>query len=221
MNNAPNWSAEPSRNCDECGAAADFYVLEWRHEPSARSRLLCAAHARPILEGPPTRYARAVYDTSAGESPPEFIAHTVGMLAIPFRDYPCAVYLDRLDGPGTTLFIIGQTEARGISAALLDPLPDRPSTYRAMNNVIEALGASLYYVVVDDLDLASRTYHAKLGIETKYGETPPVDVRPSDAIALAITCDVPIYVLSSVIAKAERDLQDAQRAVKSEDNRAD
>lgn len=75
----------------------------------------------------------------------------------------------------------------------------RPLTHELLTNVIEQLGAELEKIVVNDLQ--EHTFFAKLVLRHQ-GEVVEVDSRPSDAIALGIASDVPIYVEDRVLAAA-------------------
>jgi bifunctional DNase/RNase len=68
-------------------------------------------------------------------------------------------------------------------------------------SVITELGGELQDVIINDLQ--NHTYYARLRIRQD-GELREVDSRPSDAIALAVTCQVPIYVNESVLEEALR-----------------
>jgi bifunctional DNase/RNase len=65
--------------------------------------------------------------------------------------------------------------------------------------MLEALGTKIVKVVITDL--RDETYYARIYIETDKGQI-DVDARPSDAIALALRTDCPIYISEQVAAKA-------------------
>jgi hypothetical protein len=71
-------------------------------------------------------------------------------------------------------------------------------THDLLVSVVESLGAQLQDVVISELK--DHTYFAKLRIR-KEGELVEIDARPSDAIAVAVTCDppLPIYVAEDVL----------------------
>ena len=72
----------------------------------------------------------------------------------------------------------------------------RPMTHDLLANAIESLGAELEKIVVNDLQ--HHTFFAKLVIRNQ-GELVEVDSRPSDAIALGVATEVPIYVEEHVL----------------------
>ncbi len=107
---------------------------------------------------------------------------------------------------------IGQPEAKAILLALEQEKPIRPLTHDLMMNIFQAWEMTLERVVIHSLQ--DNTYYAVLTV--KMGETKKeIDARPSDAIALAVRCDCPIWVLEEVVADAsipvDRDADEAER----------
>ena len=72
----------------------------------------------------------------------------------------------------------------------------RPLTHDLLANAIDLLGGDLQDIYINEL--REHTYFAKLRIKHE-GELVEVDSRPSDAIALAVTVDVPIYVADDIL----------------------
>lgn len=72
----------------------------------------------------------------------------------------------------------------------------RPLTHDLVTNVVESMGGEIQDVFISEL--REHTYFAKLRIRHE-GELIEVDARPSDAIALAVTAKVPIYVAEDVL----------------------
>ena len=74
----------------------------------------------------------------------------------------------------------------------------RPLTHDLIVSVVDQLGGELQDVVISDLQ--NHTYFARLRIR-RDGELVEIDARPSDAIAVAVTCDppLPIYVSEEVL----------------------
>lgn len=85
---------------------------------------------------------------------------------------------------------IGSPEATAIHYALEGVVPPRPLTHDLFLTTLEALGARLDKVVVTEV--REHTFYAELHLETSDG-TQVVSSRPSDAIALAVRCDAPLY----------------------------
>lgn len=107
---------------------------------------------------------------------------------------------------------IGDNEARAILMALENHRVPRPLTHDLMGNILKTCDVLLERVVIHSLQ--DNTYYAILTL--RQGETmKEVDARPSDAIALALRCDCPIWVMESVVADAsipvDRDADEEER----------
>jgi bifunctional DNase/RNase len=94
---------------------------------------------------------------------------------------------------------IGSVEAASIGMTLEHVPHARPMTHDLFNSVIKALNASIDRVVVTDVN--GSTFYAKL-VLSQNGTTVDVDSRPSDAIALALRWNAPIYVDDDVFERA-------------------
>jgi bifunctional DNase/RNase len=94
---------------------------------------------------------------------------------------------------------IGPAEADAIAVKLHQVNMPRPLTHDLLSSIIGALGATLNSIVV--CDLKEDTFYAKLLLQVD-GKEIEVDSRPSDAMALAVRVDVPIFVEESVLNKA-------------------
>ncbi len=93
---------------------------------------------------------------------------------------------------------IGFMEASAIAAKLEGVEMPRPMTHDLLNNCLAQLGVRVERVVVTDL--IDNTYYANIYL--RYGEEEIlVDSRPSDAIALALRADAPIFVEEIVMQK--------------------
>jgi len=111
---------------------------------------------------------------------------------------PVVIITDR-DEKGFIPIVIGPAEAGAISEGLEGKKRPRPMTHDLLKNLIEALHAKVERVVIHDL--RDETYYARIYLKTRDGET-DIDARPSDAIALALRTDAPIYVSEEVAARA-------------------
>lgn len=94
---------------------------------------------------------------------------------------------------------IGQFEAFFIAVALQKVATPRPLTPDLLKSVVQQLGARITQIVVTDL--IDETFYARVIMDLQ-GRHIEVDARPSDAIALAVRSQVPIYVEDSVMARA-------------------
>ena len=113
---------------------------------------------------------------------------------------------------------IGSPEADAIAVKLQDVSVPRPLTHDLVGSVISTLGATVNRVVVTDL--SNDTFYAKIILEFgKNGssENKEVDSRPSDAIALAVRTNVPIFVEEPVLEKAGVQLDKETGKVAAED----
>ncbi len=94
---------------------------------------------------------------------------------------------------------IGPFEADAITIELQGVEVPRPLTHDLLADIIETLGAQVSHVVVSDL--RNDTFYA-LVILDRNGEPIEIDARPSDAIALAVRVDAPIFVAEHVMEQA-------------------
>lgn len=109
-----------------------------------------------------------------------------------------SLHLKEKDGERQFPIVIGIFEAVAIDRRIRDRKTPRPMTHDLMASLVQSLGARLDRVVISDLK--NNTFYAKLVVaRVPSGETIEVDARPSDAIALAVHLDAPIFVEERVI----------------------
>lgn len=94
---------------------------------------------------------------------------------------------------------IGPAEAEAIATALQGHEPPRPMTHDLLKNVITELGGTVQYIAITQLH--ESTYFARIVVDVR-GTRREIDSRSSDAIALGVRCDVPIYVAEPVFDQA-------------------
>jgi len=94
--------------------------------------------------------------------------------------------------------VIGIVEIFAIDRRLKGIKPPRPMTHDLLENLIEGLGAKVEKIVINDLH--SHTFYATIHLEIN-GETIKIDSRPSDAMALGVASNTPIYVTENVFDK--------------------
>jgi bifunctional DNase/RNase len=94
---------------------------------------------------------------------------------------------------------IGPEEARAIALALEGIATPRPMTHDLLRDVLGALDVELVSVLVTELREA--TFYAELELKVD-GRTVRVSSRPSDAVALAVRVDAPIFASDEVVAEA-------------------
>jgi len=114
------------------------------------------------------------------------------------------IELSEVGGSRTFPIVIGLPEAWAIDRRLKGGRVERPQTHDLLSSVIEALGAEVRRVVINDL--SNGTFYARL-VLVHDGEEIEVDSRPSDAIAIAVADDADIYVDELVLEAVERDRQ--------------
>ena len=112
-----------------------------------------------------------------------------------------ALILKESDGSRRMPIIIGVPEAQAIANELEGVRPQRPMTHDLMRHIIEALGSQLREVTIHSLK--EGTFYAALIFEFSDLE---IDARPSDAIAIAVRCGVPIFVAEEILEEAAIDL---------------
>jgi bifunctional DNase/RNase len=109
------------------------------------------------------------------------------------------IMLREVEGERSFPIVIGIFEATSIDRRVRGLPSPRPLTHDLVTAVIDHMGGELQDVYINELK--EHTYFAKLRIR-KDGELVEVDSRPSDAIALAVTARVPIYVSEDVLGDA-------------------
>ena len=109
---------------------------------------------------------------------------------------------------------IGSSEASAIIRVIENIKVQRPMTHDLIVDIIEDLGYEVDRVEIHDVE--KETFFANIILKNKQNEEILIDSRPSDAIAVAIRVDAPIFVSPSVLAdgsiscNSQKDEQDAQ-----------
>jgi hypothetical protein len=122
-----------------------------------------------------------------------------GLMLDPASNVPIVILRDTQ----SQLFLpiwIGVFEANAIALRIEGVEPPRPMTHDLLRLVLDQLGATVEKIVISDL--RESTFFAVIHLQ--HGGAPvTVDARPSDAIALALRANAPIFVLRSVLDKAQ------------------
>jgi uncharacterized protein len=118
-----------------------------------------------------------------------------GLLLDPNTNMPIVVLKD-VNSESVLPIWVGVFEANAIALEIEKVAPPRPMTHDLLKNVITGLGAVVDRVVVTEL--RNDTFFAAIWA-TRNGEPVVIDSRPSDAIALAMRTDCPIYVNDEVL----------------------
>ena len=122
-----------------------------------------------------------------------------GLMLDPSSDIPIVILKDT----GSQLFLpiwIGVPEAKAIAIRIEGVELPRPMTHDLLRSLVETLGARVEKIVISDL--RDNTFYALIHLQ-RDGSILTVDARPSDAIALALRVSAPIFVLKSVMEKAQ------------------
>ena len=99
--------------------------------------------------------------------------------------------------------VIGLPEAQAIERRLKGVPIKRPQTHDLLASIVDELGGTLQSITITDL--ADHTFFATLDIRRADGELLHIDSRPSDAIAIGVAGQVPIFVNEHVLEAATRD----------------
>jgi len=127
------------------------------------------------------------------------IEMSVEFVRVHMENYNRVVILKEKESDRYLLIWIGPAEADAIAMRLGDVQPPRPQTHDLLRDVIDTLGARVSHILVNDLN--NDTYHARIVLEAN-GKTFEIDSRTSDAIALAVRAQVPIYAEETVLDRA-------------------
>lgn len=123
----------------------------------------------------------------------------IDSIRVGLRHYRRVVVLKEKDAERFLTIWIGADVADAIALRLQDVTVPRPQTHDLLHNVIGELGGTVKSVIVNDL--RDDTFFAKIMVEQD-GRTLEIDSRPSDAIALAVRAEVPIYAADDVLDRA-------------------
>jgi bifunctional DNase/RNase len=118
-----------------------------------------------------------------------------GLMIDPTNNIPIVVLKD-VDGNAVLPIWVGMPEANAIALEIAKESTARPMTHDLIRNLLFGLDAGVKKVVV--CDLKEDTYYATIWVERE-GKLIAVDARPSDALAIALRLDCPIYVEDSVL----------------------
>jgi|YNPNPStandDraft_1061719.scaffolds.fasta_scaffold78354_2 bifunctional DNase/RNase len=135
----------------------------------------------------------------------------IGITTSPESSNAFALILKEKHGPRSLPIIIGQFEAQAIAMVLEGVTTPRPLTHDLFKNVLEQLDARIEEVYINDL--RDGTFYARILFES-----PPLDIdaRPSDAIALALRFQAPIYVDAEILNQAGITFGERQRDIDEE-----
>ncbi|MCP3677306.1 MAG: bifunctional nuclease family protein [Deltaproteobacteria bacterium] len=123
-----------------------------------------------------------------------------GLTMDPYTNAPIVILKDS-DNNNTLPIWIGILEASAIATELEDIHPTRPMTHDLLKNILGKVCVNVSRIVVTDLK--DNVYYASIYM-SRGKEEHAIDARPSDAIAVALRTDSPIFVDEQVFDKSKR-----------------
>jgi bifunctional DNase/RNase len=211
--------------CRDCRANAALHLTEVLRPSVVETLHFCEPHARRFMEtqpwpapGPvwglpaPKRASEGVVPAEARDGvarrpavppppalpTPEVQVAVVRVIISEIHEQQVACLREAGGGRGFP-FTCGICEATALDRVLKATPSPRPLTYDAWASTVTALGGEVQEVCVTDL--RDQVYIAELRVR-QGGRLVAVDVRPSDAFVLALTCRAPILVAGRVLAEA-------------------
>ncbi len=124
---------------------------------------------------------------------------TIESIRVSLMNYQRVVILKEKESDRYLPIWIGPAEADAIAVRLQEVAVARPLTHDLLRTIIDSLGATVLHILVSDL--SNDTFFARIALAVD-GKELEIDSRPSDAIALAVRAQVPIYAEESVLEKA-------------------
>ena len=123
--------------------------------------------------------------------------------------------LKEINGNGTLPIWIGKPEADSIALALGKVETPRPLTHDLVKNITDSLKTTITKIIVTEIQ--DNTYYALICLNDGKKET-LVDSRPSDAVAVALRVNAPIFIEDSIMEhKSSDELEDWLKNLKPED----
>jgi uncharacterized protein len=123
----------------------------------------------------------------------------LGLSTSPHTNGAYALILYELEGKRKLPIIIGGFEAQAIALKLENIKPPRPFTHDLFKNIADVFNLHVNEVIIDELH--NETFYAKVVCEAN-GEVHEIDARPSDAIAIAVRFNAPLYVTEDIMNEA-------------------
>lgn len=129
-----------------------------------------------------------------------FIKMTVRGIALdPITNMPIVILKDPDERRALPIWV-GIFEANAIALELEKVSTPRPMTHDLLKNILDGIGITVQQITVNDLK--ENTFYATIDLNHN-GKVIRIDSRPSDAIALALRTDAPIFVAENVVAQAK------------------
>ncbi len=158
--------------------------------------------------------AQRVRSAAAAGAADEVEVRIRGLMMDPVTNMPMIVLKD-VKGEGVLPIWVGIFEANAIALEIEKSTTPRPMTHDLLCNTLRALDTRITRVVVSEL--REDTFFAVIWLE-RNGEVMSMDARPSDALALAMRADCPVFVNRTVMETA-RQSQSGSRDITSDELR--
>lgn len=185
-----------SRKCEIDGCVNEVKIVIMRPITyvQVEDKYYCPGHGAEVLNKITSEFAQQREGIQANVNS---CAVEIELVVCDGREgWPSQVFLHESHGPRRLTFKTGRFESWLLGWELRHEPAESLSTHRAMVSLLAALGGDSKMVTMNDVSEGER-YHAQ--IHLSQGNSPViVDVRPSDAIVLAVVCNLPIYVDSLV-----------------------
>ena len=123
----------------------------------------------------------------------------LGLSTSPHTNGAYALILYELEGKRKLPIIIGGFEAQAIALKLENIKPPRPFTHDLFKNIADVFHLHVNEIIIDELH--NETFYAKVVCEVN-GEVHEIDARPSDAIAIAVRFNAPLFVTEDIMNEA-------------------
>jgi bifunctional DNase/RNase len=190
--------------------------IVWLESACPRSRLTCSNLVTNglIRNGHNGHSVPCVYDLGRGGQNVEVEMKIRGLMMDPMTNMPIVVLKDST-GDAVLPIWVGIYEANAIALEIEKVTTPRPMTHDLIKILLMGLEASITKVVVSELK--DDTFYALIWLERE-GKLMSVDSRPSDALALALRHDCPIYVEDRVL-QSSRTSSSASEKVNNEELR--
>jgi bifunctional DNase/RNase len=140
----------------------------------------------------------------------KILMEILGLSTSPSSGGAYALILSEAEGNQRLPIIIGSFEAQAIALELENIKPPRPMTHDLLKNFVSNFNAEIKEVYINELN--EGTFFAKIILEREGGVI-ELDSRPSDAIALAVRFNAPIYVDESVLIEAGIKTEPEQKTI--------
>lgn len=125
-----------------------------------------------------------------------------------------AIILGEIGGTKRLPIVIGGFEAQAIAVALENMVPNRPLTHDLFKNTLESFNINIKEIIINQL--TEGIFYSSLVCE-KEGKEFNIDSRTSDAIAMAVRFNSPIYTYSSILEIAGVEMEDSKTPKETEE----